>query len=122
MLIERRDELLEQMQGELADSQDDPVGSRYGDVADRATDTLYDELARGFAEIASADLRMIEAALEKIDRKTYGFCEECGEPIPEARLRALPFAHLCVQCKREEERASGWPPPRGAPPANPKRA
>ena len=41
----------------------------------------------------------IDDALRKIDRKTYGGCERCYQPIPKARLRALPFARLCVACK-----------------------
>ena len=41
----------------------------------------------------------IDDAQRKIDRKTYGACERCHEPIPKARLRALPFARLCVACK-----------------------
>ena len=102
-LLERREQVLAQIDGEIEDSRDDPLGARYRDVADQASDALYSELAHGFAEIASANLRMIENALGKIDDKTYGHCEACGEPIAEARLRVLPFAELCVQCKREEE-------------------
>jgi DnaK suppressor protein len=41
----------------------------------------------------------IDDALRKIERKTYGACERCHEAIPKARLRALPFARLCVACK-----------------------
>jgi DnaK suppressor protein len=41
----------------------------------------------------------IDDARRKIDRKTYGACERCHEAIPKARLRALPFARLCVACK-----------------------
>jgi len=41
----------------------------------------------------------IDDAQRKIDRKTYGACERCHEAIPKARLRALPFARLCVACK-----------------------
>jgi DnaK suppressor protein len=41
----------------------------------------------------------IDDALRKIDRKFYGACERCYQPIPKARLRALPFARLCVACK-----------------------
>jgi DnaK suppressor protein len=41
----------------------------------------------------------IDDALRKIERKTYGGCERCYQAIPKARLRALPFARLCVACK-----------------------
>jgi DnaK suppressor protein len=48
---------------------------------------------------ALATIEEIDAALAAIDSKTYGACEKCGQPIPKARLRALPYARLCVACK-----------------------
>lgn len=48
---------------------------------------------------ASAAVEEIDDALRKIDRKYYGGCERCHQAIPKARLRALPFARLCVACK-----------------------
>ena len=41
----------------------------------------------------------IDRALAKIDIGTYGLCEQCGQPIPRPRLKALPYAALCVACK-----------------------
>jgi DnaK suppressor protein len=41
----------------------------------------------------------VDHALGKIDAGTYGICEQCGQPIPKARLKALPYATLCVACK-----------------------
>ncbi len=55
----------------------------------------------------------IKAALKRIDKGTYGVCEECEEPIAPRRLDAVPFARLCVVCQQEletQERAedSAW--------------
>ncbi len=41
----------------------------------------------------------IDAALGRIEAGTYGVCERCQQPIPKPRLRALPYARLCVACK-----------------------
>jgi DnaK suppressor protein len=41
----------------------------------------------------------IDDALKRIEDKTYGYCERCFQPIPKPRLRALPYARLCVACK-----------------------
>ena len=41
----------------------------------------------------------IDVALEKLDLGTYGICERCGQAIPKERLKAIPWAALCVQCK-----------------------
>ena len=51
------------------------------------------------ASDAQAKVAEIDAALSRVDAGTYGICESCGKPIPEARLEALPEATLCVGCK-----------------------
>jgi DnaK suppressor protein len=48
---------------------------------------------------AQAAVEEIDKALAKIANGTYGYCEQCGQPIPKARLKALPYASLCVACK-----------------------
>jgi RNA polymerase-binding transcription factor len=48
---------------------------------------------------ARATVLEIDRALAKIEEGTYGLCEQCGDPIPEPRLQALPHAALCVSCK-----------------------
>ena len=48
---------------------------------------------------ALAAVEEIDAALDRIDLATYGACERCQQPIPKSRLRALPYARLCVACK-----------------------
>src|SRR5205085_5286057 len=48
---------------------------------------------------ALAAVEEIDRALAKIGFGTYGVCEKCGENIPKDRLRALPYAALCVKCK-----------------------
>jgi len=47
----------------------------------------------------------IDHALERIDHGTYGLCERCGRPIEKARIKALPYATLCIKDKQAEERA-----------------
>ncbi len=46
----------------------------------------------------------IEEALERLDRGEYGYCEECGEPINEGRLRVRPMAQMCIDCREAKER------------------
>ncbi len=48
---------------------------------------------------ARAAVDEIDRALHKLDIGTYGICEKCETPIPKARLKALPYAALCVGCK-----------------------
>ena len=49
-------------------------------------------------------LERIEKAVTKIDEGTYGLCDRCGKPIEKARLKALPYANLCLKDKQAEER------------------
>lgn len=46
-------------------------------------------------------LSKVQWALAKMDEGTYGICESCGKSIPLARLDALPYATLCVDCARK---------------------
>ncbi len=64
-------------------------------------DTLNVERERDLALSAQARAAVdeIDRALAKIDAGTYGVCERCANPIPKARLKALPYASLCVTCK-----------------------
>ncbi|HVL27266.1 MAG TPA: TraR/DksA C4-type zinc finger protein [Acidimicrobiales bacterium] len=48
---------------------------------------------------ARAAVDEIDRALAKLEAGTYGVCERCGEPIKRARLKALPYAALCIACK-----------------------
>jgi DnaK suppressor protein len=49
-------------------------------------------------------LRLIDAALERLDKGESGICEDCGESIPEKRLKVVPWAGYCVSC---QERVDG---------------
>jgi DnaK suppressor protein len=64
-------------------------------------DTLNVERERDLALSAQARAAVdeVDRALAKMDAGTYGVCERCGQPIPKARLKALPYASLCVACK-----------------------
>lgn len=64
-------------------------------------DTLAVERERDLALSAQARaaIEQIDAAIDKIHAGTYGHCDNCGNPIPKERLKALPYAALCVKCK-----------------------
>jgi DnaK suppressor protein len=48
-------------------------------------------------------LTEVQQALARIENGTYGICSNCGQPIPEKRLEALPWATLCLVCEPELE-------------------
>ena len=78
---------------EPGDVQFDAEGGEGGTVAvDRERDLALSAQAQAAVE-------EIDDALERIARKSYGVCERCYQTIPKARLRALPYARLCMACK-----------------------
>ncbi len=70
-------------------------GKRIGDGTVEAISRLADI---GVGESLEAALQRLERALAKIEDESYGRCDECGEPIGEARLRARPDSVLCIGC------------------------
>jgi RNA polymerase-binding protein DksA len=67
--------------------------------ADLASETFEREKDIAIAESVESLLHRVETALEKLERGSYGICDACGRPIKKARLRALPFATLCLACQ-----------------------
>lgn len=76
------------------------------DLADQASDSYDRELAFGLSEAERSRLREVDEALDRITSGKYGTCDNCGKPISSSRLKALPFARLCVDCKSKEERGA----------------
>lgn len=72
------------------------------DVAIGRLSRLDTMLNQGVNENSLAQARQrllrLESALKRLDDSDFGFCEECGEEIPEARLLALPETRFCVSC------------------------
>ena len=73
-------------------------------LADTATETLDREIDSTLEENSENVLAAIDAALQRIEEGTYGQCVNCGKEIGEERLAALPWATLCIDCRRLEER------------------
>jgi RNA polymerase-binding transcription factor DksA len=71
--------------------------------ADQGSDTDMMEREVYHLEQITEMLRNINLALNRIHDGTYGVCETCGEPIPEARLSILPYARYCIACKAKKE-------------------
>ena len=74
------------------------------DQADSGTKTFEREHEMSLVINARDMVLQTERALDRIDNKTYGNCEECGSPIGKARLQVFPRATLCMICKQKEER------------------
>ena len=74
------------------------------DQADAGTKTFEREHEMSLVYNARDMVLQTERALERLDDKSYGRCEECGNSIGKARLQVFPRATLCMVCKQKEER------------------
>ena len=102
---ERLRHAVEYLHPENAGNMEDEVGDLGGHgvdnhLADMASATYDRELDHGLEETAQDTLARIEAALRRLGDGTYGICELCGLPIGEQRLRARPWAALCIDDQR----------------------
>jgi DnaK suppressor protein len=109
LLLERKD--LEAQYAELEEStfatnQSDLTGEMGFDeeYADAGTATFERERDLSLVNNLRDLMERIDKALEKIDDGTYGLCDRCGKPIEKLRLKALPYANLCLKDKQAEER------------------
>ena len=106
ILVKRRDALRSALAGDLSLLKELRSESP-GDLVDAAYDSAQDEISSQLAEVESRELANIENALERMKAGTYGQCELCGGRIPMARLNALPYATMCIECQRDLERSGG---------------
>jgi DnaK suppressor protein len=77
-------------------------GERQADVIDQATEAAQADLQARLHQTDSLLLRAIEEALVRIERGTFGVCGTCNLPISTARLDAVPWTHLCRDCKEQQ--------------------
>jgi RNA polymerase-binding protein DksA len=73
-------------------------------MADVGTDNFGREMELNIASSENERIRLIEEALEKIEDGTYGDCIACEGKINIERLKAVPYARLCIECARELEK------------------
>lgn len=113
LLLERRAALVSEM-GLLRKSAQDTIKDAAGDhsayayhMADLGTDAMEREKTFLLASKSGRLLYHIDEALRRIQKKTYGHCHECGQPIAKTRLEAVPHARLCIECKELEESQKG---------------
>jgi DnaK suppressor protein len=73
------------------------------DMADAASNTYTADILMSISDNDLRLLKDIDNTLDKMEKGTYGICEECEEIINEKRLEANPVARYCITCKRQME-------------------
>jgi RNA polymerase-binding protein DksA len=102
-LVEEHDHLETQLASIVEESFAATQSDMSGDVglddesADAGTATFEREKDLSIENNVRDLLRKIDGALKRMDAQTYGICVRCGRPIEKARLKALPYAELCIK-------------------------
>jgi RNA polymerase-binding protein DksA len=110
-LIKRKNEILDGInhisEDTLKKSQKDAAGDISGytfHMADVATDNYDREFSLGIASNEREMLYELDDAMKRIEEGTFGVCEDCKSPITKTRLRAIPYARLCLNCQQKREK------------------
>ncbi|MCC7201047.1 MAG: TraR/DksA C4-type zinc finger protein [Nitrospirae bacterium] len=106
MLIEKKREIWNDVKDKLFQQLGKDYRSEIDtvlDEGDKALSDLAEETGLTLVDLRKGTLEKIDHALKKLDEGTYGICEDCGNEISEQRLKALPFAVHCVECKQRRE-------------------
>jgi RNA polymerase-binding protein DksA len=101
-LLDAKSQLVRRIQRNRQDLTDS-AGRPVRDSGDRILVYTRNSYLKGESSLLRLNLRQIEDALERIKLGTYGRCSECGRPIQEKRLSAVPWALLCVNCQKRKE-------------------
>ena len=114
LLLDRRAELLssvnkieEETLGKTRQESGGELSSYPEHIADLASNYYEQDFTLGLLEGEKEELQAIDEALERIEDKTFGDCEMCSTPIDSARLRAIPYTKLCIDCQRKTEAGEG---------------
>ena len=109
LLAERQD-----LQAQYQELEESSFGSNQSELtgemgfdeeyADAGTATFERERDLSLVNNLRDLMERIDKALGKIEEGTYGLCDRCGKPIEKLRLKALPYANLCIKDKQAEER------------------
>jgi RNA polymerase-binding transcription factor DksA len=113
-LLDLKDLLLDTMSGVAKDNlrarpENSEASAGGMHMADAGSDAYDRDFALSSLSRQSDSLFEIDEAIARLKKEAYGRCEICGKPIPRARLEALPFTRLDVQCQAAEEKAGRNP-------------
>ena len=103
-LTQQKSEIIENLITSNKDFKEIVEGMDPKDFADIASDDIDRKMIEALGSQELKRLKLIDSAITRIKQGKYGLCIKCNTRIPPARLEAVPYALMCVECKSEEER------------------
>lgn len=102
-LLSAREELTKKLASNTQQIRSDNNGGPLKDSIDQVSADLALLKAEALSKHDSNQLKAIDSALARLRTGSFGNCLKCGKKISEARLRAIPWAILCIDCKNADE-------------------
>ena len=103
VLLKEREEIIGDVK-QIYESSQEVGQDGIQDIGDEAANVYNKQILLTLNENERMRLKEVDEALDRIASKTYGTCEECGEPIGLKRLEVKPVAKYCVPCKTKLEK------------------
>lgn len=103
VLLKEREEIIGDVK-QIHESSQEVGQDGIQDIGDEAANVYNKQILLTLNENERMRLKEVDEALDRIASKTYGTCEECGEPIGLKRLEVKPVAKYCVPCKTKLEK------------------
>ena len=104
ILLKLKEEAFEEIGKAVRSGSEKSNDEPSGDIYDQASNERDRELLLLLGDREREKIRNIDEALVRLEEGEYGICEDCEEEIPLGRLKAMPFARLCVKCKADLEK------------------
>lgn len=103
-LLEMKKEIITQLMATSSDFKNIVEDMESKDSIDIASDDIDRKMLETFGNKDLNRLKLIDSAIARIEQGKYGLCMKCGKNIPQARLEAIPYALMCIECKSAEEK------------------
>lgn len=104
-LLKMKQENYEMLSGFYSESKEVESGIAQ-DVGDKAESSYTKEFLLSLSDSERERLFLIDEALKRIEKCTYGICQGCGQEITKKRLNAIPWTPYCLNCQQKEEEES----------------
>jgi len=103
LLHEKKNALTAEL-AKTRDAEEETTEEATQDIADKAVSSYTREFLYSLTDAERSTLLQIDEALARIEEATYGSCQNCGLPMSEKRLNAVPWAPHCVDCQELAEK------------------
>jgi len=102
ILLEKKEEIKNKLSEFYSESKELETGIAQ-DVADKAESSYIKEFLLSLSNKDRNQLLMVDEALKRIEKNTFGLCQRCNKKINEKRLNAIPWTPYCINCQEKEE-------------------